>query len=260
MMSNDQQTGDYLEHLTWPEAKARFAADAVVVIPIGAQSKEHGHHLPLNTDFLLATELTRRVVAELPVVAAPVVSFGYYPAFRHYPGSQHLQAETFMALLRDLIEGFIDQGVRNVAIINTGVSTEGPIQIVSREILENHGVRISVADIRELGRSADGLFEQKLGGHGDEHETSMIMAIKPEAVQMDQARTDYGEMLVQPDTVFYRSSIFADSQGSGVDHSETGIRGDPTLATEEKGRAALEAMTIDLIDGLRALYPDATND
>jgi creatinine amidohydrolase/Fe(II)-dependent formamide hydrolase-like protein len=88
----------------------------------------------------------------------------------------------------------------------------------------------------------------------------MIMAIKPEAVQMDQARTDYGEMLVQPDTVFYRSSIFADSPGSGVDHSETGIRGDPTLATEEKGHAALEAMAIDLIDGLRALYPDATND
>ena len=123
-MSDSQKIGDYLERLTWPEAKARFDADAIVVIPIGAQSKEHGHHLPLNTDFLLATELTARVVAELPVVAAPVISFGYYPAFRHYPGSQHLKAETFIALLRDLIEGFINQGVKNIAIINTGVSTE----------------------------------------------------------------------------------------------------------------------------------------
>jgi len=43
-----------------------------------------------------------------------------------------------------------------------------------------------------------------------------------------------------------------------VEHSETGIRGDPTLASEEKGRAALDAMAVDLIDGLRALYPDAT--
>ena len=257
-MSDGQQPGDYLEHLTWPEAKARFDAEAVVVIPIGAQSKEHGHHLPLNTDFLLATELTSRVVAELPVVAAPVVSFGYYPAFRHYPGSQHLKAETFIALLRDLIEGFINQGVKNIAIINTGVSTEGPIQILSREILESHGVRLSIADISNLGTSADELIEQKLGGHGDEHETSMIMAIKPEAVYMDRARADYGEMLVQPDTVFYRSSIFASRPGSGVYHSETGIRGDPTLASEEKGRAALDAMAADLIDGLRALYPDAT--
>ncbi len=257
-MNDDQQPGDYLEHLTWPEAKARFDADAIVVIPIGAQSKEHGHHLPLNTDFLLATELTARVVAELPVVAAPVVSFGYYPAFRHYPGSQHLKAETFIALLRDLIEGFISQGVKSIALINTGVSTEGPIQILSREILEHHGVRISVADIRNLGANADDLFEQKLGGHGDEHETSMIMAIKPEAVYLDRARTDYGEMLVQPDTVFYRSSIFADRPGSGVDHSETGIRGDPTLASVEKGQAALDAMATDLIDGLRVLYPEST--
>ena len=87
----------------------------------------------------------------------------------------------------------------------------------------------------------------------------MIMAIKPEAVYLDRARADYGEMLVQPDTVFYQSSIFANNPGSGVDHSETGIRGDPTLASEEKGRAALDAMAVDLIDGLRALYPGATS-
>lgn len=256
-MNETQRSGDYLEHLTWPEVKARFDDSALVVIPIGAQSKEHGHHLPMNTDYLLATELIGRVVAALPVVAAPVIGFGYYPAFRNYPGSQHLKADTFIAVLRDLIEGFIHQGVKNIAIINTGVSTEGPIQIASREILETHGVRISIADIRNLGQSANNLFEQKIGGHGDEHETSMIMAIKPDAVYLDRASTDYGEMLVQPDTVFHRSSIFTNQPGSGVDHSETGVRGDPTLASEEKGRAALDAMAADLIDGLRALYPDA---
>lgn len=158
-MSDTRQPGVYLENLTWPEVKERFEDDALVVIPVGAQSKEHGHHLPMNTDFLLATELVSRVVAALPVVAAPVVGFGYYPAFCHYPGSQHLQADTFIALLRDLVEGFVHQGVKNIAIINTGVSTEGPIQIMSREILEKHGVRISVADIRNLGRNADGLMQ-----------------------------------------------------------------------------------------------------
>lgn len=259
-MQNEQLIGDYLANLTWPEVKARFDAGAIVVIPIGAQSKEHGHHLPMNTDYLLATELTARVVAALPVVAAPVVSFGYYPAFRHYPGSQHLKAETFIALLRDLVEGFIHQGVKSIAIINTGVSTEAPLQILSREILEAHAVRISIADIRNLGQSADGLFTQKLGGHGDEHETSMIMAIKPEAVHLDRARQDYGEMLIQPKTVFRQSSIFANLPGSGVDHSETGVRGDPTLASAQNGQAALDAMSADLIEGLRALYPNATGD
>jgi len=257
-MNESTQSGDYLENMTWPEVKARFYNGTLVVIPIGAQSKEHGHHLPMNTDYLLATELVSRVVAALPVVAAPVLGFGYYPAFRHYPGSQHLNADTFMAVLRDLIEGFISQGVRNIAVINTGVSTEAPLRIVSRDILEAHGVRVAIADIRNLGRSADKLFQQTLGGHGDEHETSMIMAIKPGAVHLERARTDYGEMLSQPETVFHRSSIFENKPGSGPDHSETGVRGDPTQATESKGRAALDAMAIDLIEGLRALYPDAT--
>jgi len=257
-MSETKQPGEYLADLTWPEVKARLDADALVVIPIGAQSKEHGHHLPMNTDYLLATELTGRVVAALPVLAAPVIGFGYYPAFRHYPGSQHLKADTFIAVLHDLIEGFIHQGVKNIAIINTGVSTEAPLQIVSRDILEKHGIRISIADIRNMGRGAEHLFEQKLGGHGDEDETSMIMAIKPEAVHLERAQTDYGEMLTQPKTIFHRSSIFANRPGSGVDHSLTGIRGDPTLASVEKGHAALDAMASDLIDGLRALYPDGT--
>jgi creatinine amidohydrolase len=256
-MSKTKQVGAYLENLTWPEAKSRFDANAIVVIPIGARSKEHGHHLPMNTDYLLATELTARVVAELPVVAAPVVSIGYYPAFRHYPGSQHVKAETFMAVLTDLIEGFIDQDVRNIAVINTGFSTEAPLHIVSREILETHGIRLSIADIRNMGHSVDHLFEQKLGGHGDEDETSMIMAIKPEAVHLDRAQTDYGEMLTQAKTIFQRSSIFADRPGT-IDHSKTGIRGDPTLASAEKGRAVLDAMAAELLDGLRALYPDIT--
>ncbi len=73
--------GVFLEDLAWPDAAARFAAGAVVVMPIGAIAKEHGPHLPLKTDFLIARELARRVALELPVVVAPVVSFGYYPAF-----------------------------------------------------------------------------------------------------------------------------------------------------------------------------------
>lgn len=250
------EQGVFLEDLTWPEARSRFAGGAHVVIPIGALSKEHGHHLPMNTDFLIARHLARRVAAELPVVVAPIVGFGYYPAFREYPGSQHLRAQTFMALLTDIIEGFIHQGVKSISIINTGVSTEGPIQIVAREILADHGVRLSVADIRRLGRSADHRFAQKIGGHADEHETSIIMAINPRAVHLDRAVEDYGNHLDLPKTVFYQPSIFRNDPASGPDHSARGARGDPTLANRENGEAALAAMVEDLISGLRLLIDD----
>ena len=102
--------GVYLGDLTWPEAKAWIDAGRVVVVPIGAAAKEHGHHLPLKTDYMLAEALSRGVAEALPVIVAPVIGFGYYPAFRHYPGSQHLSPETFSALLRDILEGFIVAG------------------------------------------------------------------------------------------------------------------------------------------------------
>ncbi|GAB4182673.1 MAG: creatininase family protein [Thalassobaculales bacterium] len=248
--------GVWLEDLSWPEAEAWFARDAPVVVPIGAIAKEHGHHLPLKTDYLVARELGRRVAAALPVVVAPVIGFGYYPAFVRYPGSQHLSAETFIAVVSELLGGLIRHGVKRIAIINTGVSTEPPLRIAQRDILEKTGVRVACADIRGFGRAADGLMAQKLGGHGDEHETSVILAIDRNAVRMDKAVPDYGHALAQPRTVFYLPSVFDGDPASGIDYSATGVRGDPSLATVAKGEAILDAMAADLIAGLKALHPE----
>jgi creatinine amidohydrolase len=249
--------GVWLEELTWPEADVRFRAGAVVVIPVGAAAKEHGRHLPLSTDALVARELARRVADELPVVVAPVVSFGYYPAFVGYPGSQHLRAETFVALLTDVFAGLVRQGVTRIAVINTGVSTEAPLRIAVRDVYAIHRVRVAVADIRGLGRGATDLLGQKLGGHADELETALVLAIAPHAVRMDQAEPDYGHALEAPATVFYQPTVFDADPASGPDYSRTGARGDPSLATVEKGRQILEAMARELCDGLRALYPEA---
>ena len=247
------EKGDWIEDLAWPAVAERIAAGATVIVPIGARAKEHGHHLPMKTDYVLARALCQGIAERLPVLVAPVIDFGYYPAFANYPGSQHLRPETFIALLEDILEGLIRHGVREIAIVNTGVSTEGPVQIVARTMLARHGVRIAVADIRALGKAQRGLLEQSLGGHGDEHETSLMLAIEPACVDMSRARADYGNMREEPGTVFYRPAIFHDDPASGPDHSATGVRGDPTLATVAKGRATLAAMIDELVDGLTAL-------
>lgn len=249
--------GAWLEDLTWPEAAERIAQGDVVVVPIGAASKEHGAHLPLCTDYLLARGIMDRVIAELPVLAAPVISFGYYPAFRHYPGSQHLSPATFGAVLREVLGGFIAQGVTRLAVLNTGVSTEPVVNVELRELLESTGVRVPCAHIRDLGRSAEGLFEQALGGHGDEHETALIEVIAPDRIRRGLARPDYGHAREMPRTAFYVPAIFAGEGAAARDYSATGVRGDPTLATPEKGRAAMAATVGDVVAGLRALFPEA---
>jgi creatinine amidohydrolase len=249
--------GVWLGDLTWPEAQARFDGGAIVVVPIGAGAKEHGHHLPLKTDYLLARELSERVMAALPVVVAPVVTLGYFPAFVRYPGSQHLRSETFIALLKDVLSKLIRDGAQRLAVVNTGVSTEAPLRVAVRDLYEEHGVRVHTADIRALGLEVGSSMEQKAGGHGDESETSMILAIEPESVRMEKAAPDYGHRLEAPRTVFYQPVVFDGDENAGPDYSRTGVFGDPSLATAAKGEALLTAMATELVDGLRELFPEA---
>jgi creatinine amidohydrolase len=252
--SRTLETGRFIEDLTWPEVAEAFEADVPVVVPIGAAAKEHGHHLPMKTDWLLARALAEGIAARLPVLIAPIVPFGYYPVFRAYPGSQHLSADIFVRLLVELLEGFIDQGARRIAIVNTGVSTEGPVGLASRTILERRGIRIGVADLRRLGHGADHLLQQKAGSHADERETSVMLAIAPELVRMDLARADYGK---EPRAgAFTTPATMQSTDPNAADYSETGAFGDPTLASTAKGQVVLEAMVDDLVGGLAALFPD----
>jgi len=117
-------------------------------------------------------------------------------------------------------------------------------------------VRVNTADLRFLAQKAEAKLEQKLGGHGDEAETSMILAIEPESVKMEKAVVDYGHMVDASGTVFYQPTIF-DEDAEDLDYSKTGVRGDPTLATAEKGEAILSEAAGELVSGLKRLYPDA---
>lgn len=249
--------GAWLAHLTWPEARDWIDAGRAIIIPVGAASKEHGHHLPLGTDWILAEGITRLVLETLPVLAAPILGHGYYPAFRHYPGSQHLSPQTFGAILDEVLEGFVTQGARRLIVLNTGISTEPVITLRLREFYERHRVRVLGANISQLGRDADVEMEQVLGGHGDEHETSILMHLVPDLVHPDRAVTDYGQQREMPKSTFYVPSVFDGDPASGWDYSQTGVRGDPTLATPEKGKAILSATAKDVIEGIRAHFPEA---
>ena len=217
--------GVWLEELTWTEARARFDADPVVVIPIGAASKAHGAHLPLKTDALTARALGQRLIERLPVVAAPVVGFGYYPAFTSFAGSQHLTADTFKAVMRELIASLVAHGVRRVALINTGVSTEKPLDEVAAE------TGALALHMRLTGRAADPLIEHKDGGHADERETSVVLALDPRSVRMDQL-------------------------APAADFKESAATGDPTRATAFKGERLLAARIEDMVEALQRKWPD----
>lgn len=153
-----------------------------------------------------------------------------------------------MALIEELAGNLIGQGARNIAILNTGVSTEAPLRIACRAILERHGVPVPCAGIRDLGRASERLLEQKIGGHADEAETSIMLALHPERVAFSRAVVDYGQSDRAPAGVFHCPGTMTGSR--------QGAFGDPTLASAEKGKAILAAMVEDLVKGLKASFPE----
>lgn len=242
--------------MTWPEVAERFEAGAVVVIPVGAIAKEHGHHLPLNAEYLIVKELVCGLAVTLPIVAAPVVAFTYAPVFKGYPGSQHIAADTFIAMMTDLLANLVSQGAQHIAIVNSGDSTEGPLRLVINQFFDRTSIRVGLSNLRLLGRDLDGILEQDQGGHADERITSMMLAIAPETVRMERTRPDYGRRRTVNQAFTQPVRFSGDKTAEDIDFSETGIIGDPTLATAKKGKRLLNQISEQLSEGLRDLFPD----
>lgn len=119
--------GLFIETLTWPEVESALSIYDTVLVPLGAQCKEHGRHLPLNTDWVFADYLTRRVVEVCRVIALPTIGYGYYPAFTEYPGSVNIGAEPFRDLVCDICRSFARHGLSKFYVLNTGISTIEPL-------------------------------------------------------------------------------------------------------------------------------------
>ena len=244
-MSNDQNTikqGCWLEKLSWLEADSLLNAESIVVIPLGAAAKEHGPHLPLNNDALIANWLAGEIVRRLPVVVAPLINASFYPAFTDYSGSISLRAETARDLLVDTCRSLAAFGVGKFYVLNTGVSTERPLSM-AREVLQTEGLQFGYMKLSEAFSKLDSnVFEQVYGSHADEHETSLMLHIAPEVVDMSQAADDGAE----------GEGKLSRVRGEGI-WSESGVYGQATLASASKGKLVAEAMVECAVRGILGL-------
>ena len=126
--------GIRLADITWQQAADVLRPETVVVIPLGAGSKEHGPHLKLGNDAALADYLTRRVLDASDVVVAPTLSYHFYPAFTEYPGSTTLTLETARAVTSDAASSLSKYGPRRFYVLNTGISTRRPLDLAARTL------------------------------------------------------------------------------------------------------------------------------
>jgi creatinine amidohydrolase len=244
--------GIRLSDITWQQAADALRPETVVILPLGAGSQEHGPHLKLGNDAVLADYLTRRVLEASDVVVAPSLPYHFSPAFVDYPGSASLTSQTAQAMTTEAVMSLARFGPRRFYVLNTDRSTTSVLERTARG-LAAQGVLLEYTDLASrLDRASAPVRQQESGVHADEVDTSMMLYIDPASVDVRRAVRELG-LSTDPLRLTPR-------RGAPGTFSASGVLGDPTLATQTKGRVIVESLVaavLEDIERLRSATPQA---
>jgi creatinine amidohydrolase len=249
------------EEFTWPEIRDAVAQNRVAVLPVGT-IEQHGPHLPLVTDVLTATEISRLAIQEIPEQALlmPSVYYSFNEHHMDFPGTIAIQGETIVRYITDIGVSLARHGFRKILLMNGHGSNVPFLDIAARQITIQTDAICAMASWWSLipANLFSELRESEYPGgmaHGCELETSVCLYLRPELVQFEKAERD---IHFQPGKFFFwdlqtPSPIVFQEWFSR--YSNTGTVGDPTKATKEKGERFVNAVvdrTIELISEFRA--------
>ncbi len=213
---------------TMEEITAFARAHPFAILPVGS-FEQHGPHLPLDTDNRIAEAMAIETAKRSVGLVLPVITVGYAWVWRGKPGTLTLRFETYMAMIRDIAESLAGWGVKAVFVLSAHGSNPQPVKHAIRELIHGH------YDIAVLNSLYAGLKEMLAECesdpwhndiHAEEIETALMLAIAPDLVRMEKAAADYPPV---PED-YGRSEL---SMGHVM---RTGVFGDPTPATAEKGK------------------------
>ena len=245
----DWTAQDFSEH----RASGQMA-QTIAVLPVGA-TEQHGPHLPLQVDSALADGVVAAALphlpAALPAVFLPTQTIGFSPEHTAFPGTLSLRAETVLRLWTDIAECVAAAGVRKLVVLNAHGGQVGLVDALGRDLRARLGLlvyRVNWYDLPLLspdGADLNTLFsphEHRFGIHGGEVETSMMRALRPDLVQMAEARnfasTAEDRARQFPILGNGRSAKLA---WQTQDYNASGAVGNAAAATPEKGQALLDA-------------------
>ena len=251
--------------MIWHEIRAAAQQDRVAVLPV-ATYEDHGPHLPVDVDVVLCTQICERAVNQIPseAVLVPPVSHGYSPHHMDFHGTLTIDWDVFIRYVKNVCDSLAHHGFKRILIVNGHGSNTSPLDLAARlSIIESEG-KILCASVNHwgLGRLKEAgkeLRDSEIGGtsHAGEYETSLYLALKPELVEMDKAVDERSPL---------SSSFQFDLLAGGIPGSASaslrpywsaltasGIMGDATKATREKGEKFLEAAVEGLVDLIREL-------
>ena len=234
-----------LTDLTWPKVQA-LSKDTPVVFPVAAL-EQHGRHLPVFTDSLLAGEIIRRAAEKLGdrVLFAPLMWLGNSDHHIDFPGTLSAPPRTYLDLLAGLLDNFIRYGFKRLVFINGHGGNDVPGRQTVFEVRQRHRERndllLLFATYWKLGGKPETVrsdFKQQQMGHACEWETSMILRMAPHLV---------GDFKQAPNVEFGEAFEPAARGWITKDRSEPGHIGYPSAASSEKGETLFQVFSEDVV-------------
>jgi len=235
----------YLGDTTWPEAGDHLADGSLALVPLGS-TEQHGPHLPLATDHLIAEALAREAADRAGVLCTPTVTVGVSAHHRQLHGTMSVDPPAFRDYVESLSRSLSYQGVDRIVYVNAHGGNVEHLREVGRRLHED-GTAYAIEWMwnESIPELVDESFERN-GPHAGPKETAMIWHVADAvregelAVARDGGLTDIEGAPVERNG----ARVFYDA----IENSDNGAFGDPTDASAEKGRRLFEAATGQLVE------------
>ncbi|MFQ4134788.1 creatininase family protein [Nodosilinea sp. PGN35] len=238
----------YFAYLTWTDIAALpDRANAVIVQPMGA-IEQHGPHLPLAVDSAICTTVLGKALAQLdaavPVYSLPPLYYGKSNEHWHFPGTITLSAATLLRVIHDVAESLYRAGFRKLVLLNAHGGQPQVLEIAARDLHQAYAdLMVFPLFVWAVPNCAGDLLtpkELELGIHAGDAETSLMLSILPDQVRMAEAKAEFPQNLPADSWLTMEGALpFA---WVTRDLSTSGVLGDPTVATAEKGDRLLESL------------------
>jgi creatinine amidohydrolase len=254
----------FLAECTLPDVEAHLRENAKVIVPVGA-TEQHGPHAPFGTDAILATEASVRLARRIGALVAPALSYGVSGDHRGYAGVPYVTPSTMTALVQDVVVSLAEGGFREIILVNGHYTNSIALHAAIMEI----GDRVPVGTIIFPFNYWDALPPEQLteylgaevGLHANIGETSAVMAIDESLVDLDKAAREYPAFPSEP-TPAMISAYFFSARGTLPRASRSGVWGDPSGSTAERGRRYLDQIEeacvrfVAEVEALFAAFPE----
>ena len=245
-----------LGELTWPEAKVRFKEVDVALLPVGS-IEQHGPHLPLDTDAFDADYLARRVAENCPFpkpLVLPLVPYGVSYHHEDFAGTMSVSPRTLSRIIYDIGICAARNGIKKLVIINAHGGNVPSLQFAAQMINRDAYIFTCVETGETSDKDIQELSETLNDVHAGEIETSTTMAVRPEAVRRDRMKKFIPRFSSRYLDFSSKRSVEWYARTSKI--SASGVLGDPTKATREKGEIMWDHMIrhlVEFVEDLKSL-------